>query len=397
MDTKIIVGIVAAIVIVGAAAGVVIATQAGNDDSSDHGYTTLSRTNELFPDHTCCVIIGKQTYLQNNPDTAVRFLAAYVNGVNYLNNALKDTKSDEYSKVMDVAKTQLADTGITEDEIAAALGNITYLYQDSTGDLSGLKADIYTLLGELTFDRTPDTNAIMETGKFVDDTYIKQIGSAAKGAETNVSVTVITGDVHQIALHLANELGYFSDMGINLNITYGANGGAVAKQVIMTGSDGTDFGLLGAPPATINTVNQKLIEDGVAGRFSIIARVNSEGSGLYIKESVLDDKDADIPARNGVAFYEKSGDTYTVSSANAKAWGGLIFATPGITSIQHVQLAGLVDSMGLKFELYDSSATLDSNTVYYKTNLATSDKVFSDVDVNAGIIWEPQFQRIITE
>ena len=142
---------------------------------------------------------------------------------------------------------------------------------------------------------------------------------------------------------------------------------------------------------------KELIEKNLENKFYIIARVNTEGSGLYIKESQLDDKSADIPARNGVAFYAKDGDTYTVSSENAKAWGGLIFATPGITSIQHVQLKSLADKMGLKFEMYESGQTLKEDTIYYKTNLATSDKVFSDVDVNAGIIWEPQFQRIITE
>ena len=395
MDTKIIAGIVVAVVIVGAVAGIIIATQGNDDGSTDHGYTTLARTNEMFPNHTCCVVIAKNSYLTSHSAETIRFLAGYVNGVKYLNDALSDKNSDKYKEVMTIAKNQLKDTGITEKEIEAALANITYLYQDSTNDLSGLKTDVSNLIDSLGFDPAPDKATIM--AEFVDDYYIKQVGSATTGAEATIKVTVITGDVHQIGLHLANELGFFKDMGIKLDISYGKNGGAVAEKVMLTSGDGTDFGLLGAPPATINTVQKKLIEEDKENKFHIIARVNTEGSGLYIKEKQLDDKGADIPARNGVAFYVKDCDAYNVSSANAKAWGGLIFATPGITSIQHVQLKSLADKMGLKFELYEAGQTLKEDTIYYKTNLATADSVFADVDVNAGIIWEPQFQRIITE
>ena len=397
MDTKVIVGIVAAVVVVGAIAGVIIATHGDDDGSSDHGYTTLARTNEMFPGHTCCVIIAKDSYLTAHSDESIRFLAGYVKGVNYLNKALADKDSEEYKKVMEVANTQLKDTGISEEEIAQSLANITYLYQDSTGDLTGLKGDVTALLDSLTFDRTPDKAAIMS--EFVDDTYIKQVSTATgeSKAKATISVSVITGDVHQIGLHLANQLGFFDEYGIGLKISYGANGGAIATNVMMEGADGTDFGLLGAPPATINTVNKELIEKDLSNKFHIIARVNSEGSGLYIKESVLDDKKADIPARNGVAFYAKTGNTYTISAENAKAWGGLVFATPGMTSIQHVQLSQIADKLGLKFQLFKEGESLSDDTIYFVTNLATSDKVFADVNVNAGIIWEPQFQRIISE
>ena len=397
MDTKVIVGIVAAVIVVGAIAGVIIATQGVDDGDSDHGYTTLARTNELFPGHTCCVVIGKDSYMTAHSDETVRFLAGYVKGVNYLNTALADKDSEQYKKVMEVAKSQLKDTGITEDEIAQSLANITYLYQDSTGDLEGLKGDVSALLDDLTFDRTPDKTAIMS--EFVDDTYIKQVSTATgEGKATaTISVTVITGDIHQIGLHLANQLGFFEEYGITLKISYGANGGAIATNVMLEGSDGTDFGLLGAPPATINTVNKKLIEEDKSNKFHIVARVNSEGSGLYIKESVLDDKSADIPARNGVAFYTKSGSTYTISAENKDAWGGLVFATPGMTSIQHVQLSQIAAKLGLKFELFKEGSALSNDTIYFVTNLSTADKVFADVNVNAGIIWEPQFQRIITE
>lgn len=395
MNNKIIAGIVVAILLIGGAVAIVLATSGNNNNSSDHGYTTLARTNEMFPGHTCCVIVAKQSYLSSHSDETVRFLAGYVNGVKYLNNALDDKSSDSYKEVMKIAKNQLKDTGITEDEIAASLANITYLYQDNTNDLAALKVAVSELYDSLGFPSGAVKDKIM--AEFVDDTYIKQVGSAVKGAEATITVTVITGDVHQIGLHLANELGFFNDMGIKLNISYAKNGGGVADKVMLEGSDGTDFGLLGAPPATINTYQKKLIEEDKSNRFHIIARVNTEGSGLYIKESKLDDKSADIPARNGVAFYAKEGNTYTVTSANAKAWGGLIFATPGITSIQHVQLSNLASTMGLKFELYEAGQTLKEDTIYYKTNLATADSVFADVDVNAGIIWEPQFQRIITE
>ena len=51
-------------------------------------------------------------------------------------------------------------------------------------------------------------------------------------------------------------------------------------------------------------------------------------------------------------------------------WGGKIFATPGVATIQHVQLAELAKLMGLKFVSYVDGTSLSSDTLYYLPGIA---------------------------
>ena len=402
-DTKIVAVLVVAIVAVGGVS--VYFMMNGGDNSSGHpDYIELALTNDVYEDHTCCVVIAKDSYLSANADASARFLRAYIEGVNYLNAALGGD-NDKYNNVLNVAKNQLSSTGITQAEIEAAMDNITYLYADAGNNLSTLKTQIGTLYDDLdalnTFVSTDKaTKTQVQDGLVNDATLTGALDITSVDPSTpvaNVKVCVIAGDVHQIAIHVANELGYFADYKVNVSIMTAAAGGGVASAVMLTGADGADFGLLGAPPATINTVNRHLIVgDAEGAKYTIISRVNSEGSGIYIDKKCVD---ADSIAsgkltRNGVRFFS---DTYTVSSVNAAAWGGLVFATPGMQSIQHIQLNKLASDMGMEFVAYNENTSLDSGKLYFIAGLSDSVKVFNNTHINGGIIWEPQYQRIITE
>ena len=129
------------------------------------------------------------------------------------------------------------------------------------------------------------------------------------------------------------------------------------------------------------------------GKYNIIARVNSQGSGFYIGKDVYTNLIDGIPARNGVAFFESD---YTVSPSNAAAWDKLVFGTPGTSSIQHTQVAELAKTMGLKFELYTDGMTKVSGTLYYDSGINTAEKAkATTTSIDGGIIWEPQFQLIV--
>ncbi len=404
MDNKIIAGLVIAIVAIAAVgAFFMLNNNNGGGEDKESDYISLGLTNNFFPDHTCCVIAANYSYLQNNTADAEKFLAGYYDAVLLVQNALSDTSSDEYKWLVSFSQTKVP--GLTEKEVKDALSNISYLYADtSNGGLDSLNSSIKDLVGGL-----DDVGALQKTisdagafaDSFVNDTYVKDAianKDSLKDGTATVKVAVISGDIHQIAVHVGIEKGTFKEYGVTVEISNATNGGGIATSLI---NGDAQLGFLGAPPATINMINFGYIDStGVkdtSKAFQLVARVNSEGSGLYINSNVLDDPNASVLKRNGTEFFTASGDTYTVSSANAKAWGGLVYGTPGTTSIQHIQLMTLATEMGLKIKQYMVGDSLSSDTLYWVTNLANYNTITGDPTISGGIIWEPQFQRVIQE
>ena len=92
---------------------------------------------------------------------------------------------------------------------------------------------------------------------------------------------------------------------------------------------------------------------------SAIARVNTDGSGLYLKAQY-----------NPADFYTVTNGQYVF---NADAWGGKVFGTPGSSSIQHVQLKEIATSMGLKFTKYTEGMEKNKDTLYFSDTIANAD------------------------
>ena len=226
----------------------------------DASYTTLALTNDLFDGHTCCIIAANHNWLKNNSGDAVKFLAGYIKAVNYIVDA-KRNGGEAYTDVINIAKSST--TGLDDEEVAAALANIDYLYADSSdGSLEQLTKDIENLAGSL-----KDIGAITKdygsgsafAKAFVDDTYIKDAvaGKASKEGTSSVKVAVIGGDIHQLAIHVAIAKEYFKEYGLTVNLSTGSNGGDIAT---LLDSKDVDIGFLGAPPATIKTINGEHIK-----------------------------------------------------------------------------------------------------------------------------------------
>lgn len=231
--------------------------------STEGNFVPLALTNDVFEGHTCCIVAGNTKYMRANESATLRFLAGYVNAVKDVNRILKDTGSNEYVDFVNFVKEKVpalkdVDSSVTK----AALGNINYLYSDDDkGNLDKLENDIAELvngLGKIGSFTKKVSNPQLFAEDFVTHSYIKKAiaGDYSKDDKVSISVAVITGDIHQIAIHWAVEKGYFDDLGVNINIVGSTNGAGVATALV---NGEATFGFLGAPPATVTTVNSGYI------------------------------------------------------------------------------------------------------------------------------------------
>ncbi len=84
----------------------------------------------------------------------------------------------------------------------------------------------------------------------------KAVANDYSKTTSTVRVAVINGDIHQIAIQVAMAKNFFDEgLNVQLNTTPSA-GGAVATLLV---SGDADMGFLGAPPATLTTINGNLI------------------------------------------------------------------------------------------------------------------------------------------
>jgi len=365
--------------------------------SSDY-YDGMVTTNVLFPGHTCCLIAGYQNYIEENSNETIRFLAAYIQAVNYINDAKADPDGEKYEKLIKICKDNIP--GLSEDVIEEALAGVVYTYSDKTGtaNLSSLESDIASLaenltnlggikvqMSELGFD------SYEEFAKaFIDNKYLSEAidykGYSGQTVST-IKVAAIDGDIHQIAVQVAISLGYFEDYGLNINITSLPNGGAVAQDLL---SGQSDLGFMGAPPITSATVNGKKIiahdtNEVVKKDVTLISRVNTDGSGIYIKSN--------YSADDFIKVSEDGKVTY-----NKEMWGGKVFGTPGASTIQHVQLMDIVtNTLKLNFEKYSAETIKSNDTVYYVDNIQNYTHAINNREIlDGGILWEPQYHYILS-
>ena len=236
------------------------------------GFSQLVLTNDLFPNHTCCNIVGVKDYISSHKDVTERVLAAYVKAAKYVDYAVNHVGSDEYNELVDICQ-DVVGAAIDVSTIKDALSTITYVYaDDDKGTLNGLKSDVADLADSL-IDMGLLRHNLADLGfnyssqfanAFVDEGYltnaVKRLDAddpTLAGANAIVTIAVIAGDIHQIAIHVANALGYFTDNHITVNISAATNGPGVAVAV----QNGTaQFGVLGAPPATSTAINGMLVQ-----------------------------------------------------------------------------------------------------------------------------------------
>jgi len=229
-------------------------------------FKELATTDVLFPDHICCVVAGNMSYVEANENAMVDFLSALIKADKWLNETLAAGSGEDYDEMMRIAKNNFKN--MSDAVIIASLRSVVYTYgTDTVKPLSNWNSQIASLvdslenLGQLTRsvkDLGFDDGAAFADA-FVNDKYLVQAladDGRKSDSVTKVRVALISGDIHQFAVQLARDLGYFEEYGLEVEVV-GATAGPIVISKIRTHE--ADIGLLGAPPLTTNTINGKLI------------------------------------------------------------------------------------------------------------------------------------------
>ncbi|MDR1955052.1 MAG: ABC transporter substrate-binding protein [Candidatus Methanoplasma sp.] len=239
----------------------------------DPGFKKLALTNDLFPGHACCVVAGYHGYTASHENETVKFLAAIIKATDWVNEALKTGSGEDYDLLITVA-LRVAGNNFDEAEIKDALETVTYYNgEKSSTPLIEIKGQMAVLAKNLerlgvtanTLEDLGFSSGTQFVNKFADERFIVKAhqlidgsgGTSGGGKLTNLRVAVIGGDIHQIAVHIAKELGYFKEYGLNVTFSTQLNGAGVAT-AIQNGD--SSFGLLGAPPLTITVINGELVK-----------------------------------------------------------------------------------------------------------------------------------------
>jgi ABC-type nitrate/sulfonate/bicarbonate transport system substrate-binding protein len=90
----------------------------------------------------------------------------------------------------------------------------------------------------------------------------------------DVRIGYLSKDLHQLALRVAIENGYFEREGLTVKLEVFGNG-AYEMDGFLAGE--IDMGYLGAAPALVKSINQDIL-------ITILAAVNMEGSALLVRK-----------------------------------------------------------------------------------------------------------------
>jgi NitT/TauT family transport system substrate-binding protein len=281
----------------------------------------LSWSGEIWPNHPCCVMAVKTSYLSANHDLVARMVRAHMEATLWIQDTLEHPDSANYTILMQMG----ASFSVRSIEVVeASVQHIKYSFELTPEVVKwfGNFTDMFIDLDQASLGDYDSVDAFVND--FVDDSVIDEALLVQPSDEIlgTINLGFLTGDLHQFARLVAMNSTVFGDQslyekyGVNVVAANPAgylNGGAVMEAFA---GNAKDVGYLGAPPA----IFKKL---GVGTDIKVIALANSEGSAII--------------ARAGINSFSD--------------FIGKIVATPGPSSIQHLLFLWYADQQGIPVKL----------------------------------------------
>ncbi len=227
---------------------------------ADKKVYNLCESNQLegYDGHACCMIVGNSEFLDNNTEETVRFLAGYIKGVDFINHCKEHKDSDDYEELIQISSNLLGGQ-YGEDVIEEALDNVNFTY-----DLTNFQEEYVSLLNSFMeggaipkdamsiLDETPEEFA----EDHIDSSYLeaaKKMEQAESYRKATLTVSYLGGDIHQLALQVAQDKGYFDEYGIEIKLQGPHSAGGAVLTAVLSGE--ADLGFAGAPPVVMMTTN----------------------------------------------------------------------------------------------------------------------------------------------
>jgi NitT/TauT family transport system substrate-binding protein len=281
----------------------------------------LKWSGEIWPNHPCCVLAIKTSYISANPDLVARVTRAHIDANQWILDAIADPDGTNYTLLMQMGASF---SGRSTAVVEAAVEHIKFSYELTDTVEDGFKefTEMFIDLNQTSLHDYPSVDAFVTD--FVDPSVITAALTVQPSATIlgSINMGYLAGDLHQFARVVAMNatLGggknLYEKYGVNVvsaNPAGYLNGGAVmdafAAGVI-------DVGYLGAPPAILKKLN-------VGTDIKVVALANSEGSAIL--------------AVDGINSFDEL-DNKTV-------------ATPGPSSIQHLLLLVYAKDQGFEVKL----------------------------------------------
>lgn len=234
---------------------------------------SILRTSDYWEGHPCCVVAGNNSYLSDNQVAATRFLAAYIESVDWMQSIMDNGSSDpNWSYLINKAISVGTPTDpMTEATAEAALNNIFYTYElgGLNDQLAGV-VETYESLGLVNPNALPDAGFATPldfTNHLINGTYLdsvfndsehtdlktpSEMGVVGTGS-VRVKVAYLAADVHQLALHVGIDKGFFNEYGIEVELIGPFAAGGDVMNALLAGQ--ANIGFVGSPPVVSLSIN----------------------------------------------------------------------------------------------------------------------------------------------
>ncbi|MFQ6001147.1 MAG: ABC transporter substrate-binding protein [Anaerolineae bacterium] len=280
----------------------------------------LIQSSEAWPDHPCCVLAYASQY---EDEIVLRAIAwAHIQATRFLNDPANQEQVIRYA--MDF-------TGKDREVVVEALQHIEFIEYPNRQAFKTYfqKLNQFDILTNL-----PQDLGFASEEEFFDDFLFRRYFDDVRAAldadprwkpdlvpsDTVVRIGYLLADLHEIAIYVAQQEGYFQEVGLipgeNLIVMPPYANGVAVMEAFKNGD--IDLSYLGSAPATLKRINDKT-------PIRVLAGANNVGSAIVVRS------DSGIDSLEGLA--------------------GKTIATPGFGTVQDTLLRMVAEQVGLTIQL----------------------------------------------